>query len=54
MKRYALILALFLAACGGGEDDSTVTQTKEPVLRPPENAVCATTVPVPPDCPAHK
>ena len=39
-----LILVLLLAACGGGEDDAPQT------LQPPERGVCATTVPIPPDC----
>lgn len=50
----ACVCAAALSACGGGEDEATPSQN-QPVLRPPENGVCATTVPIPPDCPVpHK
>lgn len=50
----ALTLALFLAACGGGEEDTNQPQNP-PVVKPPESGVCSTTVPIPPGCPIiHK
>jgi hypothetical protein len=50
----AVTLALFLAACGGGEEDTNQPQNP-PVLKPPENGSCQTTYPVPSDCPPiHK
>lgn len=50
----ALALTGFLAACGGGEEDTNQPQN-QPVVKPPESGVCSTTVPIPPDCPIiHK
>ncbi|WEM05501.1 hypothetical protein HJJEPNFP_00001 [Ralstonia phage BOESR1] len=44
----ATVMAL-LAGCGGGEED-VQQPTQERTLRPPEHSICATTVPIPPDC----
>lgn len=44
MKLLPLLALLLITACGGGEDDAPQT------LQPPERGVCATTVPIPPDC----
>lgn len=50
----AVALAVFLSACGGGEEDTNQPQNP-PVMKPPESGVCSTTIPIPPDCPViHK
>jgi hypothetical protein len=49
----AVLLAATLSACGGGEEDTNQPQNP-PVLKPPENGVCSTTIPIPPDCPIIK
>jgi len=49
----AVALAVFLSACGGGEEDTNQPQNP-PVLKPPESGVCSTTIPIPPDCPIIK
>lgn len=50
----AVALAVFLSACGGGEEDTNQPQNP-PVVKPPENGNCQTTFPIPPDCPVtHK
>ena len=49
----AVALTVFLSACGGGEEDTNQPQNP-PVVKPPENGVCSTTIPIPPDCPIIK
>ncbi len=49
-KMMVTLVSLILAACGGGGDDPAPTAKTE-MQRPPENILCQTTVPQPPDCP---
>lgn len=46
----AVVWALFLAACGGGEDQPTQPSQSDTVVHIPEQSICMTTVPVPPEC----